>query len=110
MEAWERRRRLEIQQEEEKGLLGKVKGFGRRLLANLPVLLFAPLVLLAAFQLSGLAISVAVVAALVVASFSLPVFALAFIVPMVSRLAYIGWGFPIQRPMKAGGLLRVVSP
>lgn len=85
MEAWERRRRLGIEREheEEKGLPGILKGFSRRLLANVPVLLFVPLVMLAAVQLSGIAIATAVIAALVVASFSLPVVALAFVVPIV---------------------------
>lgn len=47
------------------GIAGKVRVFGKRLAANLPVLFFAPLVLLAAAQLSSIAITTAVVAALV---------------------------------------------
>lgn len=95
LEAWERRRRLEIQREEEAGLLGKAKAFGRRLLANVPVLLFVPLVMMAAVQLSGIAIATAVIAALVVASFSLPVFALAFVVPIAILLILGTIAFPI---------------
>lgn len=86
VEAWERRRRLETEREqEEQGLPGFVKAFvGQRLLANLPILALVPFVMLAAVQLSGIAIATAVIAALVVASFSLPVVALALVVPIVS--------------------------
>jgi hypothetical protein len=95
-EAWERRRSLEIEREQaEAGLWGRVRGLGRRMVGNLPVLFLVPFVLLAAVQLSGIAIATAVIAALVVASFSLPVMALGLVVPLAIVLLLGTIAFPI---------------
>ena len=95
VQEWERRRRLEFQQEEEKELWGLAGKWGKRLIANAPVFFLLPFVLGAAVQLSGIAVATAVIAALVVASFSLPVFALAFVVPIAVVLLLGTLAFPI---------------
>ncbi|EWM27901.1 hypothetical protein Naga_100338g4 [Nannochloropsis gaditana] len=98
MEDYEQRRRLEAVRQEEasQGLWGKAKSIVRRVASKAPLLLIAPVVLWAGFQLSGVAVSLGLTSALVFASFALPpMFALTFLMPLVVLMLVGTFVFPI---------------
>ena len=98
MEQYEEQRRLQAEQAEEdtQGLWGKVKHVFRGIASKAPLLLVAPAFLWVGFQLSGLAVALALTSAVVVAGFVLPpMFALTFLMPLVVFLIAGTFVFPI---------------
>lgn len=98
MEQYEEQRRLQAEQAEEdtQGLWGKAKHVYRGIVSNAPLLLVAPVVLWVGFQLSGLAVALALTSAVVVAGFAIPpMFALTFLLPLLTLMIAGVFVFPI---------------
>ncbi len=98
MEQYEEQRRLQAEKAEEdtQGLWGKAKHVIRGIGSKVPLLFMAPLVLWVGFQLSGLAVALALTSAVVLAGFALPpMFALTFLVPLIALLTLGIFVFPI---------------
>ncbi|KAM3569774.1 hypothetical protein VYU27_008138 [Nannochloropsis oceanica] len=98
MEQYEEQRRLQAEKAEEdtQGLWGKAKHVIRGIGSKVPLLFMAPLVLWVGFQLSGLAVALALTSAVVLAGFALPpMFALTFLIPLIALLTLGIFVFPI---------------
>jgi hypothetical protein len=98
MEDYAQERRLKAEQEEmkDKGILGQVESFLKSAVSNAPLMFLAPVVLWGGLQLSGIAVAVAMVSALAVASFALPpLFAMTFLFPLLIFMIIGTFVFPI---------------